>query len=86
MVTSSAPRSFDCTAMSMAVMPPPITSDMAADRQLAEVLRLAQLGDIVDRILDAVRCFLHCGVERIDALQTHAEEHRVMVLAQALRA
>ena len=56
---------------------------MAADGQLAHVLCLAQLGNIVDRVLDAVRLF-GSGVERIDALQPHGEEHRIKILAQAL--
>ena len=82
MVTSSAPSSFDCTATSIAVMPPPITTTRRPTGSL-EVLRLAQLGDIVDRILNALGVFI-LGAQRIDALQADAEEHRVIIRLQVL--
>ena len=50
-VTSSAPSLRDCTAASTAVMPPPMTSTRRPTGSVAEVARLAQAGDEVDRVL-----------------------------------
>ena len=53
-VTSSAPSSFDCTAASIAVMPPPMTTTRRPTGSVGKIARLAQLGDEVDRVVDAV--------------------------------
>ena len=55
--------------------------DAAADRQRREIVRLAQLGDPVDRVDGAARA-LAFRAERVHAGEAHAEEHRVEILAQ----
>src|SRR5262245_31609429 len=57
---------------------------MPPDGKLAEVLRLAELGDIIDGILDTV-CCLVLALERIDSLQAYGQEYRVKVPAQAFK-
>ena len=56
MVTSSAPRRLLCTAMSMAVLPPPITTIRRPIGSVRFVRGLAQPRDIGDGVLDARPC------------------------------
>ena len=59
--------------------------DAAADRQRGEIVRLAQVGDVVDRVLDAGD-LLAGEAERVDAGKADAEKHRVEISGEDRRA
>ena len=65
----------------MAVMPPPTTTTRRPTGSVAEILRLAELGDVVDGVVDAGAASPR-HAERVDAGEAEAEEHRVEVAAQ----
>ena len=85
MVTSSAPRRFDCDGDVDRGHAAADDDDAAADRQRGEVVRLAELGDVVDRVGDAGERLVG-KAERVDAGKADAEEDRVVVARGARRA
>ena len=81
MVTSSAPSRLLCTAISMAVLPPPITTTLRPTGSATQSFAWRSLRDISDGILDP-RQVLALHLQRVHAGQPHAQEHRVILLAQ----
>ena len=78
-------EALDWAAMSMAVMPPPITTTRRPTGSADEVLGLAQLGDVVDRVARRRRRSSSGKAERVDAAKAEAEEDRVEVVRAARR-
>ena len=66
-------------------MPPPITTTRRPTGSAGQIARLAQFGDEVDGIVDAVGV-LAIGAQRVDAAKPHAEEHRVVIRRSGRRA
>jgi hypothetical protein len=74
-VTSSAPRSFDCIAASIAVMPPPMTTTLRLPiSSCRQILGLAQDADKIDGVENTISIFAIEVRVRIDAGQTDAKE------------
>ena len=71
--------------MSIAVLPPPITTILRPTGSVDLSARLAQPRDVGDGILDAGQ-LLAFGLQRIDAGEPHAQEHGIEVAAQLRRA
>ncbi len=84
MVTVSAPRRFDCTAASTAVMPPPITTTRRPTGNLREVRRLPEVGDIIDGVDDVGDRAFAVEAELVGSRQAGADEHRRVIFAQLI--
>ena len=80
--TCSAPSFLLCTAISMAVMPAPITKTRRPTGKLGQVIRLTQFGDVIHRVFNTRQVFTRDMPMALTSAHSYADEDCIVVMSR----